>query len=176
MKLDSLLCDFRQASRVFLLSPHTPVETTSRPGRRRTANHCFARAGPTRRVPPLRRVNLCLPFLVPCCFIRMKPAELLLPAALLCVIALAAPTSSTSTPPFHCVTNSDCQLNGACKASTGRCTCDAGWVGEQCHSLDLLPTPLDSGLQDPVLSSWGGSVLQNATDGSWHMYAEERER
>ena len=88
----------------------------------------------------------------------------------------ASTTSSTSTPPFHCVTSSDCQLNGACKASTGKCICDAGWVGEQCHSLDLLPTPLGSGLQDPVLSSWGGSVLQNATDGSWHMYVEEREK
>ena len=75
-------------------------------------------------------------------------------------------------------TDYDCQLNGKCTATTPRepkhhntCVCDATWKGEMCEVLNLLPAKPDGGLQDPVLSSWGGSVLHNATDNTWHMYA-----
>jgi hypothetical protein len=83
----------------------------------------------------------------------------------------ATPSPPTPSPPtpFVCTTNFDCQLNGACKA--GVCECDAAWIGEQCERLNLLPTRVDNGLQDAELSSWGGSVLYNATDGVYHMYA-----
>ena len=40
-----------------------------------------------------------------------------------------------------------------------------------CEVLNLLPAKPNGGLQDPLLSSWGGSVLHNATDNTWHMYA-----
>ena len=61
------------------------------------------------------------------------------------------------------------RFQGRCAG--GRCSCDTGWTGEQCQRLDLLPASADAGLQDPELSSWGGSVLQNKSDGTWHMYA-----
>lgn len=73
-----------------------------------------------------------------------------------------------SSLPFHCTSNWDCQLNGRC-APSGRCECDPWWTGERCQRLALLPAQPDAGLQDPVLSSWGGSVLHNASDGTWHM-------
>jgi hypothetical protein len=68
-------------------------------------------------------------------------------------------------PSGPCKDNADCQLNGACL--NGACKCDPAWTGERCQRLDLLPASIDAGLQDPVLSSWGGSVLQNETDGTW---------
>ena len=72
-------------------------------------------------------------------------------------------------PPGPCASAADCQLNGRC--SGGRCECDSGWTGHSCQQLDLLPATVDAGLQDPKMSSWGGSVLQNKSDGAWHMFA-----
>ena len=81
---------------------------------------------------------------------------------------------------FSCANNNDCQLNGKCLTSAdtlspgetvGSCACDPGWTGDQCELLDLLPAKVDNGLQDSFYGSWGGSVLQNTTDGTWHMYA-----
>ena len=85
--------------------------------------------------------------------------------------ALALAPATALLDPFRCATNLDCQLNGACDAKTGACVCDIAWRGERCHELALLPAEMSAGLQDPHLSTWGGSVLHNATDGTWHMYA-----
>ena len=95
-------------------------------------------------------------------------------AVLVLVSVLAELVDGIAPPPppssFRCCSNDDCQLNGVCDTSTGVCRCDVAWTGERCHRLALLPAEGDSGLQDPVLSSWGGSVLQNTSDGTWHMY------
>lgn len=71
--------------------------------------------------------------------------------------------------PFHCTSHDDCQLNGACVA--GACRCDAAWTGDRCQRLNLLAANPLAGLQDPVLSSWGGSVLQDPTTQLYHMFA-----
>eukprot|EP00041_Stephanoeca_diplocostata_P018731 m.395498 g.395498 ORF g.395498 m.395498 type:complete len:415 (+) comp21102_c0_seq5:197-1441(+) len=71
-------------------------------------------------------------------------------------------------PSFRCEKNFDCQLNGQC--FSGSCICDPGWTGRNCHRMDLLPAPEKNGLQDTHLSSWGGSVLHNNSEGTWHMY------
>ena len=78
------------------------------------------------------------------------------------------PPPSPPPPPLPgapCKNNGDCQLNGAC--IDGKCDCDPAWTGSRCQRLNLLPASIDAGLQDAQLSSWGGSILQNATDGTW---------
>eukprot|EP00040_Diaphanoeca_grandis_P000352 m.15181 g.15181 ORF g.15181 m.15181 type:complete len:490 (-) comp10471_c0_seq1:134-1603(-) len=72
-------------------------------------------------------------------------------------------------PTNHCTTNSGCQLNGRCVA--GICECDPTWTGDHCERLHLLPAAESNGLDDPVYSSWGGSVLYNTSDDTWHMFA-----
>jgi hypothetical protein len=84
--------------------------------------------------------------------------------------------------------NEDCSLNGVC--TSGACVCDDGWTtGEdsgmpgfapECGMLDTLPAPSDvsfHGLNPPLTSSWGGSVLRLpvGTDGemTWAMFAAE---
>jgi hypothetical protein len=79
-----------------------------------------------------------------------------------------AAAASDANATWRCENNTDCQLNGACVS--GVCQCDKGWTGLRCHRLALLPLAPDAGLQDPVLSTWGGSVVFNATDSTWHMY------
>lgn len=79
------------------------------------------------------------------------------------------PPPPPALPTGPCKDNEDCQLNGAC--TRGRCECDPAWTGSRCQRLNLLPGSINAGLQDARLSSWGGSVLQNTTDGTWHMYA-----
>jgi hypothetical protein len=90
--------------------------------------------------------------------------------------APAPPPSPGPPPPWKgCTTNLDCQLNGKC-SSSGVCRCDPAWTGQRCERLDLLPASAEAGLQDPRLSSWGGSVLQNTSNGEWHMFAAVIER
>jgi hypothetical protein len=75
-------------------------------------------------------------------------------------------------PSGPCRNNADCQLNGACV--NGACKCDPAWTGARCQRLNLLPASINAGLQDPLLSSWGGSLLQNATDGTWVSTEHDR--
>lgn len=88
--------------------------------------------------------------------------------AIAAVTLVLVGTLQADEAPFKCSTNWDCQLNGKCAA--GICDCDAAWTGERCQRLHLLPAHADAGLQDPKLSSWGGSVLQDPSSGTWHMY------
>ena len=80
--------------------------------------------------------------------------------------------------PTPCASDEGCQLNGHCAA--GRCLCDAGWVGPDCGRLDLVagPPPRRSGLladgsaaDRGIRSSWGGSVVRDAADGTYSMFA-----
>ena len=70
--------------------------------------------------------------------------------------ALALSLSAAAAAP--CASPLDCALNGECGAD-GSCVCDAGWRGDDCSALDLLPAPQASGLHVENVSSWGGSVL-----------------
>ena len=67
-----------------------------------------------------------------------------------------------------------CALNGAPDPSTGICYCDAGWQGNRCAELDVLPAPSDGryGLHDPSIPTWGGgAVFEN---GHWHLIVGAR--
>ena len=59
----------------------------------------------------------------------------------------------------------------------GRCKCTAGWVGDRCSTLQLLPASPDGGLNTrdasgAATSSWGGAVRRLA-DGTFGMIASE---
>lgn len=99
-----------------------------------------------------------------------------------------------------CITSADCAFNGECikdpvvvssqhngsgssnmhketkidPEAPGRCECFAGWKGQTCEILDLLPVdPERVGLVLPNhdSSTWGGSVVYH--DGLYHMFASE---
>ena len=57
----------------------------------------------------------------------------------------------------NCTTPFDCALYGEC--INGACICETGWKGPHCTTLDLLPTPLNSGF-NYTINTWGGSPIQ----------------
>ena len=68
----------------------------------------------------------------------------------------------------------NCSLNGRCIAAPRpRCTCDAGWTGLRCSTLDVRPTTRSAGLQLPNTSTWGGSVRLDKASGTYFMWASE---
>lgn len=80
---------------------------------------------------------------------------------------------------FGCVTDSDCQLNGACDAPSSTCKCDKGWMGDNCGTLHLDPEAHvayghGSGPGSLNHSSWGGGppVYDRAT-GKYHLFVSE---
>ena len=100
-----------------------------------------------------------------------------------------------------CITSADCAFNGECSKNRklhvdssrnknsslvenieidpeapGFCDCFAGWKGNTCEVLDLLPVnPQRVGLVLPNRdsSTWGGSVVYHEADGLYHMFASE---
>jgi hypothetical protein len=76
-----------------------------------------------------------------------------------------------------CTDDLSCALNGIC--TSGRCVCDAPWVGTHCQTLQLAPgivglhgLPLCAYHGDgPNSTSWGGSVLHAPEDGKYYMWA-----
>jgi hypothetical protein len=75
-----------------------------------------------------------------------------------------------------CATAADCAYNGVCVSSA--CVCEPQWQGPRCETLRLSPARKDGGFRSPhvageKLSSWGGSILYDETDGKWHMFAAE---
>lgn len=95
-----------------------------------------------------------------------------------------------------CITSADCAFNGECvkdhddeeegerpatqkhfdPEAPGVCHCFAGWKGETCEVLDVLPVdPQKVGLVLPNhdSSTWGGSVVYYEEDGLYHMFASE---
>ena len=79
--------------------------------------------------------------------------------------------AAVATATTNCTTDSDCSLNGICTPATGRCACDAEWLGPKCETLNLLPTIPENGFQPVNSSSWGGSLILDPTDGRVHMFA-----
>ena len=90
-------------------------------------------------------------------------------------------------PPRQCEAADDCSYNGECVArrhgggSIGSrlCRCRAGWGGDRCQTLALVPGSRAAGLRSvdggQNTSSWGGSVLLDNTTGLLHMWASEIE-
>ena len=72
-----------------------------------------------------------------------------------------------------CTTDADCSLNGVCEPSG--CRCDAGWRGDSCAVLDLLPvSPETRGKvwpPDNRTSSWGANIVWRGD--RWSMVASE---
>ena len=73
-----------------------------------------------------------------------------------------------------CLVDEDCSLNGVCESSS--CTCDSGWVGDDCGTLDLSPATRGTGYNLTALgtSSWGGKIVRDPANSSkWHLFAAE---
>ena len=85
------------------------------------------------------------------------------------------PPPSPPPAPFACRTARDCSLNGVCKG-VAQCTCDAGWAGQRCDELDVLPAQRVGGYHYNInggnISSWGGPIVRGP-DGTHHMWAAE---
>lgn len=88
---------------------------------------------------------------------------------------------TTGVVPVHCKSNVDCSLNGVCSAGTGSCLCDAGWKGDRCATLNLVPPESIAGayqhtVADPAkpsnISSWGGLPLRGP-EGKYHLFASQ---
>lgn len=71
-----------------------------------------------------------------------------------------------------CTTDVDCSLNGDCIAATSQCKCDSGWTGDNCGTLDLLPTPPEAGYFNSSAHTWGGLPVQDSF-GDWHLFTAE---
>eukprot|EP01127_Copromyxa_protea_P008047 TRINITY_DN1835_c0_g1_i2.p1 TRINITY_DN1835_c0_g1~~TRINITY_DN1835_c0_g1_i2.p1 ORF type:complete len:232 (+),score=18.63 TRINITY_DN1835_c0_g1_i2:47-742(+) len=69
-----------------------------------------------------------------------------------------------------CTDALDCQLNGRCVQ--GRCLCDKGWRGKQCHQLrEGLSWVLWPGDEaQPESASWGATIIEE--DGLYHMWTD----
>ncbi|GMI10708.1 hypothetical protein TrVE_jg2349 [Triparma verrucosa] len=91
-------------------------------------------------------------------------------------------TAVTGAVHWGCRDDSDCSLNGKCSESS-TCQCRPAWKGERCETLNILPTPKESGYRRMDLnqatkkmantSSWGGAILPDPKDGTLHMWASE---
>jgi len=62
----------------------------------------------------------------------------------------------------QCQSDLDCELNGLCKANS--CACDPAWKGSHCAELNLLPSPVHSGLRIEDTATWGGNVLERQNE------------
>lgn len=94
------------------------------------------------------------------------------------VTSRASTTTSVGQP--TCSTDEDCSLLGICHRDTGKCLCDAGWTGQDCGELKLLPVERGSGYNltgaKPPVSSWGANIFPaGRNEDEWHMYAAEFE-
>ena len=69
-----------------------------------------------------------------------------------------------------CTEDVDCSLNGVCNAQK-ECTCDPGWIGSACTTLQLAPAEPNSGIIDWPTSSWGGlAVLDPNNSSLFHFF------
>ena len=94
------------------------------------------------------------------------------------VTPLPIPSPSPSAP---CRSDWDCSLNGVCSPLTSTCSCDAPWTAApDCSSLSFLPAPASRGYPWPLspahnTTTWGGSVVQDNSTGTFHMFVAEME-
>ena len=84
--------------------------------------------------------------------------------------------AAAAAAPPTCRSDLECSYNGRC--DSGACQCRAAWSGNNCQTLDLLPTDImrtgyrSTDAKGNALTSWGGAVLQDDA-GTWHMWASE---
>jgi hypothetical protein len=66
-----------------------------------------------------------------------------------------------------CTKDLDCVLLGKCV--NGQCVCDEGWIGTNCHEMDLIPSKQANieGFDDPAYPTWCTRVIWS--EGEWHM-------
>eukprot|EP00040_Diaphanoeca_grandis_P039909 m.260567 g.260567 ORF g.260567 m.260567 type:complete len:488 (-) comp40130_c0_seq1:87-1550(-) len=88
-------------------------------------------------------------------------------------------TSGVITRSIACVDDESCSLNGVCQPN-GTCQCDTEWTGSACEMLNLVsPSAVNPVYPPPELyantTSWGGSVVKDPKDGSFHMFLAEME-
>eukprot|EP00756_Hemistasia_phaeocysticola_P018046 Hpha_TRINITY_DN15571_c0_g1::TRINITY_DN15571_c0_g1_i3::g.106218::m.106218 len=62
----------------------------------------------------------------------------------------------------------ECNLGGELRG--GECECYPTYTGSNCAQLALLPSKTSLALYRDDGSSWGGSVLHDASDGRYHMF------
>ena len=93
--------------------------------------------------------------------------------SVLFTLAWPTPVAASSD---SCGSNADCQLTGSCIAGT--CSCDPGWHGPMCESLDLAPAPLGRERQafETERASWGGNAVRDADTGVWSLFAAEMQQ
>jgi hypothetical protein len=85
----------------------------------------------------------------------------------LVLAATLSPPSSAS-----CVTDEDCGLLGDCINSD--CVCDPGWVGPNCLSLDLQPSPVNAGFRQTTSDNWCGTITPDPVNSSlFHMFSSD---
>lgn len=72
-------------------------------------------------------------------------------------------------PKFACKSEADCMFLGECSRDGTQCVCKEGFAGSRCHELDLLPTKLEYGFNNPNFPSWGGVVTR--INDKYHMFA-----
>lgn len=73
----------------------------------------------------------------------------------------------------RCNSDWDCSLAGTC-TSQGQCQCDPWAEGVDCSYLKFQPVDrLKLGYLDEQNTSWGGSIVQSANTGLYHMYVSE---
>jgi hypothetical protein len=103
--------------------------------------------------------------------------------SLLLAASLSSPTQASPPYPSPCATDIDCQLNGACNATTGICACYAPWTGPNCAVLSLAQSSrsafgtCDGGAMNGTaygaITTWGGSPIRDDSTGLWHMHVAE---
>ena len=79
------------------------------------------------------------------------------------------PRSNATTVASQLLFKEHCQLNGVLDRNGG-CLCDAGWRGEQCGQLALLPARPGAGLRAPGNSSWGAHISWDAEHQEYVMF------
>ena len=95
-------------------------------------------------------------------------------AAIICLSILSCTgetlTRRSNEYGIYCAKNFDCNLNGACNTTNGRCRCVSGWTGPSCSVLNLAPALMHNGfaMENATTASWGGSVV--LYNGTYHMY------
>ena len=95
--------------------------------------------------------------------LQMKP--------LLTVLLLTAASTIATPTPWHCVSDTGCQLNGVCV--NGACQCDPQWTGSNCSRLNTGASRAAYTGMTENQSTWGGHPVWDEVSELWHGYFAE---
>jgi hypothetical protein len=82
-------------------------------------------------------------------------------------------SDAASTTTSECLDDLDCSLNGICDMTQEAvCICDKPWSGNHCQFLQSQPVsfPQGYGMEPNLTSTWGGGILHEEDDDSYHLY------